>query len=149
MFTKASCKNTLCISQCPHCYNRITPWGFQVFLYSRAMHCFDQPIGTTPSFILGNMIGLKGGFGSRFSTFGEWAHSFLLLSIHAELLIWWCVNKSHWQPLFFLIYINTESTYQRGGKKWKNEKKNLNLLLTNCCLVKFFFLLLLFVTVVR
>lgn len=54
------------------------------------------------------MIGLEGDSGSRFGTFGDRAHSFLLFSIHAEN-----VN----------LIINAKSKYQRGGKKWKQEFK--------------------------
>lgn len=36
------------------------------------MHCFDQPVGTISSFILGNKIERKEGFASRFGqTAGE------------------------------------------------------------------------------
>lgn len=51
----------------PSLLEQNSPLGFQVFLYSRAIHRFDQPITTIPSFILGNMIWLKGDFGSRFT----------------------------------------------------------------------------------
>lgn len=51
----------------PSLLQQNSPLGFQVFLYSRAIHCFDQPIRTIPSFILGNVIWLKGDFRSRLS----------------------------------------------------------------------------------
>lgn len=115
-----------------------SPWGFQVFLYSTAIHRFDQPIRTIPSFILGNLIWLKGDFWIKVQLEPEHVPSSCLVFM-LSMVIWCCFTKSHRQHQFL---INSECKYSRGGswawakqrcEDWGKKMQNmsfLNLLLS-------------------
>ena len=91
-----------------------SPLAFQVFLHRTVTCCFDQPIRTIPPFILGNVIWLKGDFGSRFST-----SPLSCLVFSPSLTIWCCFTKSYRNINFLLVQsANIQDEGEAtGGKK--------------------------------
>lgn len=89
----------------PSTLSATTQFLQQVFLYSSAMHCFDQPIRTILSFIPGNVIALKGDFWTEVQS--ELRHvPATCLAFMLSMIIWCCSTQSNWQPQFLRVQIS-------------------------------------------